>query len=70
MDNVWNATKEEIKRRIFPFTLQHLTYFIIITAITIAITEFFLKYRYFRWIYFSTIIIIFANIYNGKKPIT
>ena len=70
MENVWNAAKEEIRRRIFPFTLIHLLYFIIITAFTFYITRFFLKYTLIRWMYVSSMIIIIANVYHGKKPIT
>ena len=65
--NVWNAAKDDITKKLYPFTITHIISFIIITAITIYITEFFLRHTLIRWIYVSSIIVILVDVYNGKK---
>jgi len=64
--NVWHASKEDIETQLYPFTIIHIISFIIITAITIYITKFFIGHTLIRWIYFTTIIVIVMNVYNGK----
>ena len=66
--NVWRASKEDIETQLYPFTIIHIISFIIITVITIYITKFFIQHTLIRWIYFTSIIVIVANIYNGKTP--
>jgi len=65
--NVWRASKEDIETQLYPFTIIHIIYFIIITGITIYITKFFIQYTLIRWIYYTSIIVIVVNVYNGKK---
>jgi len=67
MDNVINAVEEELRTRIYPLTFIHIVYVIIITILTIMVTRFFLRNTLIKWLYVSSIIIIFANIYNGKS---
>ena len=63
--NVWRASNIETK--LYPFTIIHIIYFIIITGVTIYITKFFIQYTLIRWIYVTSIIVIVVNVYNGKK---
>ena len=63
--NVWRASN--IETQLYPFTIIHIIYFIIITGITIYITKFFIQYTLIRWIYYTSIIVIVVNVYNGKK---
>lgn len=65
--HVWRSLKYDIEKKLYPFTIIHIISFIIITAITMYITDFFIQYTLIRWIYFTTIIVIVANIYNGKN---
>lgn len=67
MDNVINAVVEEVRNKIYPLTFINITYVIIITILTIMVTRFFLRNTLIKWLYVSSIIIIFANIYNGKS---
>ena len=52
------------KQKLYPFTLKHLIYLILITAITTYITDYVLKIRLLKWIYFGTISVIIATLYN------
>jgi hypothetical protein len=70
ISNVWYAAKDDIEKKLYPFTITHIISFIIITAITIYITEFFLRHTLIRWIYVSSIIVILVDVYNGKKRTT
>ena len=65
IQNLWNAEINELERRLYPITFTHILYFIIVTIITMIITEFFLRNTLFRWIYFATIFVIIINVYNS-----
>ena len=71
IDNAKYNIKEYVERQIFPFTLQHITYFICITVITYYITDYFLQFKLFKWIYVGTVIVlgvtIFTQIHNIIK---
>lgn len=61
MEYNWLAS---LKQMLYPFTLKHLIYFIIITGITTYITEYFLKFKLLKWIYVGTVSVIIATLYN------
>jgi hypothetical protein len=65
IQNVWNAAINDLENKLYPITFTHIIYFIIVTTITMLITEFFLRNTLFRWIYFGTIVVIVINIYNS-----
>jgi vacuolar-type H+-ATPase subunit I/STV1 len=69
MDVVFNTGVEYVRKQLYPFTISHLIYFMIITGITTYIIDYFLKYRLIRWIYIGTMIVIIASLYNdgGNK---
>jgi hypothetical protein len=61
-----------IKEQIYPFTLQHLIYFIVITLLTTIILNYFLKYKLLKWIYVGTLIVIITSLYkqgDNKKVV-
>ncbi len=53
--------KQNIKEKLYPFTLKHLFYFTIITIINTIILNYFLNFRLFKWIYVGTSIVIIAT---------
>jgi hypothetical protein len=53
-----------LKEQLYPFTITHLIIFIIFTAVTYYITDYFLKFKLIKWIYFGTCLVIAANLYN------
>jgi len=65
IQNLWNAEINELERRLYPITFTHILYFVIVTIITMIITEFFLRNTLIRWIYFTTIFVIIINVYNS-----
>jgi hypothetical protein len=58
---------ENIKRSLYPYTLKHLIIFIISTAITTYITDYFLQYKLLKWLYFGIITVIIATLYNQGR---
>jgi hypothetical protein len=46
----------------YKFSFEHIVYFIVITVITGAIIEYFIRYKLFKWIYFGTLIVIIVNL--------
>lgn len=72
MDNVLRKGTEYLHTRLYPYTFDHLIYFIIISGISAYILDYFLKYKLIRWIYIGTMIVIIATVYNDggdKKEI-
>jgi vacuolar-type H+-ATPase subunit I/STV1 len=72
MDFVFNTGVEYVRKQLYPFTISHLIYFMIITGITTYIIDYFLKYKLIRWMYMGTMIVIIASLYNDggdKKEI-
>jgi hypothetical protein len=67
MDRIARDEVRGLKEKLYPFTLSHIIYFIIVTGLTMYITGWFLKYRLIRWIYVGTIIVITASIWQGGK---
>jgi len=65
IQNLWNAEINELELRLYPITFTHILYFVIVTIITMIITEFFLRNTLIRWIYFTTIFVIIINVYNS-----
>jgi hypothetical protein len=61
MDSDWLIF---LKQKLYPFTFKHLFYLILFTIITTYITEYILKIRLLKWIYFGTIFVIIATLYN------
>ncbi len=59
---------DNIKRSLYPYTLNHLLAFIITTAITTYITNYFIQYKLLKWMYFGVITVIVATLYNQGKP--
>ncbi len=64
MEPLLDSYLRSIKSRIFPLTLSSLIYFSIFTAVNLYITEYFLKFKLFKWIYVATVIVIFASLYK------
>ncbi len=59
---------DSIRSQLYPFTLKHLMYFILITVITTYITEYFLRFRLLKWIYIGTLTVLVINLYkDGDK---
>lgn len=56
-----------IQNKVGTFTLFHIIYFIIGTAITIYITRYFLQFKLFKWIYVGTLIVLIATLYNQGR---
>lgn len=66
-DIIGNSTyyiKNYVEQQIYPFTVKHILYFIIVTAVTYYITEYFIRFKLLKWIYFGTLIVIGANMLN------
>ena len=53
-----------IENMIKPFTLKHIIYLILVTAVTTYITEYILRIRLIKWIYVGTLVVIIATLYN------
>jgi hypothetical protein len=68
MENVWNWSIDYVKNKLYPFTLQHLIYAIVTTVAVYYVTEYFLKFRLIRWIYFGTLTVIAAALFNNGEP--
>jgi hypothetical protein len=60
-----DKVKHHITRKLYPLTIQHLVYLVIITAVTFYVTGFFLQYRLLRWIYVGTMIVAVVTLYNA-----
>lgn len=68
MESVYQTILYHIDQRLYPYTPYHLISFVIITAATYFIIDYFLKFKLIKWIYFSTLIVLAANLYNhGNK---
>lgn len=67
MESTWEKGKKYVRERIYPFTFQHILYLILFTIITTYITDHFLKFRLFKWIYYGTIIVVAANLYKDGQ---
>ena len=52
------------EQKLYPFTLKHLIYLALITIVTTYITEYVLRIRLLKWIYFGTVTVIIATLYN------
>ena len=68
MDNIWQRGRDYVAESIYPFTFNHLIYFILFTVVTTYITDYFLNYKLFKWIYFASAFVIIINIYNNGNP--
>jgi hypothetical protein len=68
MENIWNAGIDYVKSKLYPFTLSHLIYAIITTVAVYYVTEYFLRIRLIRWIYFGTLAVIAATMFNNGEP--
>lgn len=53
-----------IKRKLYPFTFRHILYLILFTAVTTYIVDYILQFRLLKWIYFGTLSVIVATLYN------
>jgi hypothetical protein len=62
-----NGVLENIKRGLAPFTLKHLIIFILSTAVTTYITNYFLQYKLLKWLYIGIITVIIASLYNQGR---
>ena len=67
MENVWTWSVDYIKNKLYPFTFSHLIYVIITTVAVYYVTEYFLKFRLIRWVYFGTLTVIAATLFNSGE---
>jgi hypothetical protein len=67
MENIWNAGIDYVKSKLYPFTLSHLIYAVVTTVAVYYITEYFLRIRLIRWIYFGTLTVIAATLFNSGE---
>jgi hypothetical protein len=65
MDNIWQRGRDYVVESIYPFTFNHLLYFVLFTVVTTYITDYFLNYKLFKWIYFATVFVIIITVYNS-----
>jgi len=56
---------EGVRAQLYPFTIKHLLYFVVISGLTALISEHFFKFKLIKWIYVGTMIILAANLYKG-----
>lgn len=68
MENIWAWSIDYVKNKIYPFTLTHIIYVIITSAVLYYITEYFLRFRLIRWVYFGTLAVIAATLFNNGEP--
>lgn len=68
MENIYNAGIEYVKNKIFPLTLSHIIYVIIMSAVIYYITEYFLRFNLIRWIYVGTLVVIAATLFHNGEP--
>lgn len=50
--------KEYIINKLYPLTLTHLIYLLIVLGISYYITEYLLKIKLFKWVYVATFIVL------------
>jgi len=65
MDSLLQRGRDYIVENIYPFSFNHFIYFVLFTIVTTYITDYFLKYKLFKWIYFATVFVIIVTIYNS-----
>jgi hypothetical protein len=62
-----------LEQKLYPYTVKHIVYFLIISVVTYYVTEYLVGFRLIRWIYVGTSIVIIANLYksgNSDKAAT
>ena len=62
--DIYGKSINWIKQQWQLLTIEHIIYLILFTIITTYITEYILKIRLLKWIYFGTITVIIATLYN------
>lgn len=67
MENIWAWSVDYVKNKIYPFTLSHLIYVIITTIAVYFVTEYFLRFRLIRWVYFGTLAVVAATLFNNGE---
>lgn len=68
MENLYIWGINYVKNKLYPFTLSHLIYVIITSIVVYYITEYFLRFYLIRWIYFGTLTVIAATLFNNGEP--
>jgi hypothetical protein len=68
MENVWTWSVDYVKNKIYPFTLTHMIYVIVTSIALYYVTEYFLRFRLIRWVYFGTLTVIAATLFNNGEP--
>jgi hypothetical protein len=68
MENVLSWGLEYARDKLYPFTLTHLIYVALTTVVVYFVTEYFLRFRLIRWIYFGTLTVAAAALFNDGKP--
>lgn len=53
--------KEYIINKLYPLTLTHLIYLLIVLGISYYITEYLLKIKLFKWVYVATFIVLIVS---------
>ena len=72
MENVTHASKEYIRKRLYPFTLKHVIYVVVFTVLTTIVSEYVFRFRLLKWIYAGTMAVLAINVYkqgDNKKAV-
>ena len=67
MENVIETGKKYVRERIYPLTLTHLIYLALLFVVTTYISNYFLRFRLIKWIYYGTLIVLFASIFQQGR---
>lgn len=70
MESAWERGKKYVREQIYPVTFTHIVYLIVFTVISTYVTNYFLNFRVFKWLYFGSMalftIVFFRQGEKGK----
>lgn len=70
VERVYETGVTYAKDRYYPTSFRHLIYIAIYIAVTFYVTDFFMNFRLFRWIYLGTLAVILITVFYGPKKDT